>query len=521
MKRRISGTDLSRRDFLRLAGLGFGAAAVGGFSRFSPSMRVARAQAARAGTLRVGWTPPTSLDPARYNDAPDISIGKAVYDYLINVNQGYQLIPGLAKSWVISEDGLEYTFTLQEGVTFRDGSEFSAEDVKFTYERLKTDSNASSLYEDVQSIDVVDPLTIKFVLGNPSASFLAALADYHAAILKTGTTDPTADFNGTGPFILEDVDVTARASFVANENYWQPGKPMVEALEMTFAAELPTLVSALQGGQLDWVARIPVELFSALQNDPNLTTINIPTNNYPVVRLHADEGPGADVRVRQALRLATDRAAAAEAIYGGLATPGQDTPIGPLYGDYFAEDVQAPARDVEAARALLAEAGFAEGLDLDFYLPQGEFNADELAQVLQQQWAEVGIRVTLRPTPPNIYYSEGPNNWLEAQLGLTNWATRPDPQVYLDVSVKTGAVYNEAKYSDPEVDALIDQARTETDVEARAEIMSDIQRILVERGPFIIPYFQPALAAQSANVSGIELIADPGLTSFADAVIAE
>src|SRR5260221_11975440 len=137
-----------------------------------PSVSTQRVQAAPTGTLRVGWTSPSSLEPAKYNDAPDISIGVAVYDYLITLDQKSNLVPSLAKEWKASADNKEYTLTLQSGVKFHDGSAFSSADVKFTFERLqkKEVSNVAALFSGISKIEAVDPTTVKFTLkeANPA-----------------------------------------------------------------------------------------------------------------------------------------------------------------------------------------------------------------------------------------------------------------------------------------------------------------------------------------------------------------
>jgi peptide/nickel transport system substrate-binding protein len=229
------------------------------------------------------------------------------------------------------------------------------------------------------------------------------------------------------------------------------------------------------------------------------------------------------VKVRQALRLAIDRDAINKAVFDGLALPGNDSPVGPLYGELIDSTVVAPKRDIAAAKKLLEEAGFKDGLSLKFIIPAGEQNADELAQVLQAQWKEAGINVEITQIEQNVYYGDdkSDNFWLNADLAVTLWASRPDPQLYLDVAFKTGASWNEAHWSDPDLDKLIDAARAETDGKKRAATMSQIQKIFVERGPAYIPYFQPLLYAHSKKVSGINVSPDPGLTSFATAVVAQ
>ncbi len=485
----------------------------------------AHAQSGPTGTLRVGWTPPINLDPALYTDAPDASIGRAVYDYLYTVDQHAQLVPSLVKSSTVSDDGLTYTLTLQSGVKFHDGSALTADDVKFTIQRLqdpKLGSPAKSLFAGVTAVDVVDPQTIKFTLKAPSASFLANLADFHVAILKNGTTDPTKDFNGSGPFITsaDQIDTTSGATFTANPNYWKTGEPKVAKLQFVFNQDVSALVQALKGGQLDFVARIPVELFPDLQKDSSLTAIDIPTNLFPNIRLRADRKPGSDPNVRKAFRLALDRQALNQAVYSGLAAPGYDFPIGPLYKTLYSVPANFPARDVAQAKQLLATAGYPNGLTIDLYAPHAEFNSDELAQAVQQQLKDAGITVNIHIVESGVYYGNDPNNWLDADFAITGWATRPDPQTYFTLMYRSDGIWNEAHWSDPAVDKLIDQAGQETDVTKRAALMSQLQAIFVDHGPSFIPFFRPLLAAQSAKVTGIEVEPDPGLTSFADATIA-
>ncbi len=489
------------------------------------AMPASRAHAAPTGTLRVGWTAPTNLDPALFADAPDISIGVAIYDKLITLDQKSSLVPALAKSWTVSADGKEYTLKLQSGVKFHDGSDFSSEDVKFTFERIvdpKLKSGAAGLFSGISKIEAVDPTTVKFTLKDASSIFLATLADYHACILKKGTADPAKELNGTGPFKKVSIDVTDRAKFVANPNYWNPDQPKVANLEMVYAKDVRDLIPALRGGQLDFVARLPIESYAELKADATLAVDSVATNGFSNVRIRSDRKPGNDVKVRQALKLAIDRDAINKAVFQGLATPGRDTPVGPLYGDLFTDKTNLPKRDVAAAKKLLADAGYPDGIKFDLAVPQGEQNADELAQVLQAQWKEAGINVEIKLIDQSVYYGDAksPLYWLEADLAITFWASRPDPQIYMDQLYKTGADYNEAHYSDADLDKLIDSARIETDKAKRAAIFADIQKALIDRGPSIIPYFQPVFSAHSKKVSGILLAADQGLTNFSNAVVA-
>ncbi len=485
------------------------------------------AQGGRSGTLRVGWTPPIKLDPALFADAPDASIGMAVYDRLIVTDEQGNLVPSLATGSNISADGKTVTITLRSGVKFHDGSAFSADDVKFTFDRLmdkKLGSPAASLLSDVASVDVVDPATVKFTMKNPSAAFLLNLTDYHMFILKNGTKDPTKEFNGTGPFktTADQIDLTTHANFTANEEYWQQGLPKVANLQMMFNKDISALVQALQGGQLDFVARVPIELYTSLQNDSNIKSVNLPTNLFPNIRLRADRKPGSDPNVREAFRLAIDRNALNQTLYNGLAAPGYDDPVGPYYKALYTKPANFPARDVAKAKQLLATAGYPNGLTIDLYAPQGEFNSDDLAQALQQQLKEAGITVNLHLVESGVYYDDKqPNNWLDADFAITGWSNRPDPQAYFVQMYRSDGVWNESHWNDSEVDNLIDQAGKETDPAKRKDILAKIQDIMIQRGPSFIPFFRPLLIDMSSKVSGIGLAGDPGLTNWSSATIAQ
>ena len=524
MKVKMTDSMLSRREFLRLVGiLGLsGNALVGPGSLLTKlPYGLSRAEAKRAGTLRVGWEPPSALDPALFSNNTGASLGISVYDYLINLDPQQHLVPNLAKKWDISKDGKEYTFSLETGVKFHDGSDFSADDVKWTFDRLRdhaTGSVGESLFSNVDKIEVIDAATVKFTLKAPDPVLLYSIADYHCCILKKNTTDPAKEFNGTGPFKMTKIDVTDRASLVANETYWKPDQPKLAGLEMLFLKNISDLVTALQGGSIDWVAQIPVELFGALKSDANLVTVDVPTNEFAHIRIRADRKPGNDVKVRQAFRLAMDRDAINKAAFQGLGAIGRDSPIGPLYKDYYTEATPLPKRDPAAAKKLLEEAGYKDGLTMDFYVADATGYAD-IAQVLQAQWKEAGITVNLKVTPQSVYYSDAPNNWLDADLGMTGWSTRPDPQIYMDVMIKSDGYWNEAHWKDEEVDKQIAAAASTTDVKERAKAYAEIQRIMIERGPSYIPVFTPLLAAQSKKVQGIDLAAFSGMTDFRNVTI--
>lgn len=505
-------SKVSRRHFLKFTAAGMAASLVGpiGFDLTTAQSAVLAARR-QTGTLRVAWNPTFTLDPLEASADSEIAFLNAVYDYLIDTDAGSTLVPRLAAAWSSSEDGLTYTLTLQEGVKFHDGSDLTPEDVVWTFNRLKTPETATGdLYSNIASIEAGEGNTVVFTLSETNPDFLYDLSDNHAVILKANAENIGTAFNGTGPFKVETIEAGVQAVFSANADYWG-GAPGVETLEFVYFADNQAAISALQGGVVDVAVRMDNATFLALADEAGLTSISLPTNGHDLIRLRSDREPGSSVQVRQAFRLATDRQEIFDRVQLGLGAVGRDTPIGPLFSAYYSEETPLPARDPEAAKALLAEAGYPDGLDLTLYIPNTG-DRPTLGEALKAQWEEAGIRIEIELQDEATYYGE--NGWLEVDLGITPWGSRPRPQFYLETSLKTGAVWNESHFSDAELDALIDVAGTTLDEEERVNAYKEIQRVLIERGPLVIPYFFASLGITADVVQNFNLHPFPGRTNF-------
>jgi peptide/nickel transport system substrate-binding protein len=474
----------------------------------------AAAQSQAQSVLRVATEIPVQLDPASASSDAEIAVLNAVYDYLVDVDHENQLQPRLATEWSVSGDGLTYTFTLAPNVTFHDGSPLTPADVVWTFDRLRDPTlklPTSDLYSNIDSIAASGDNGVVFKLKATNPFFLYDISDNHALVLKANTTDAATQFNGTGPFRVVNYSPENRMDLAANEKYFIKGKPGVSQLQLIFFKDPAASVDALRGGQVDLGTRMPTPLFQTLQKEPGLDAVSIPTNGFDLVRLRADRAPGNDPRVIQAFKLATDRQAIFEAVTLGLGAVGRDSPIGPLFKNYYSEDTPIPARDPQAAKALLVQAGHADGLTMDLHVPDSGDRPD-LAVVLKEQWKDAGIDANVIVEPESVYY--GDNGWLAVDLGITGWGSRPTPQFYLDVMLKTGAKWNEAHWSDPEFDKLATEAGTTLDEATRVKDYKEIQRILIERGPIIIPYFFAQLGVISKKFTGFNLKAFAGRTDL-------
>lgn len=520
-KRLSASSKITRRDFLRFAGVGFASTMLPlqfasktafAHNKFSPVAE--RARRLGGSTLNVAFEAPIVLDPAAHSTDSEVALANAIYDYLVDVGPRSEVTPRLAKSWNISEDGLTYQFDLVEGVKFHDGSDFTAADVIWTFNRLRDpdQSGAADLLASIEDISSDGDYSVTFTLAQPNPDFLFFLSDNRALILKADTEDPT-NFNGTGPFKMSDYRPEDRAILVRNEEYFQPGLPMMDELHFLYFADVNTSINALQDGAVDVVLRMPTPSFLALEESGEFNTINIPTAGYNNVRLRQDSGVGADPNVMKAFRLSVDRQQIFELVSFGFGAAGKDAPISPVFSDFFDADLQPPERDVEAAKALLADAGYEDGLDIELYVPNSGDRPD-LALALRSQLEPAGIRVDVKVVDEGVYYSDAENNWLDADFGITGWGPRPTPQIYLETSLKTDAAWNESHYSDEELDALIDTTATAVDADERAQAFKDIQALLLDRGPLIIPYFFPVFGAVNPSVDGVDVHPFAGRTDF-------
>ncbi|MEJ2289661.1 MAG: ABC transporter substrate-binding protein [Deinococcales bacterium] len=475
----------------------------------------ALAQSDPSGTLKVGMESPSKLDPAYASSDAEIAVLNAVYDYLVDVDADNNIQPRLATSWHVSQDGLTYTFELAKNATWHDGSPVTAQDVVYTFDRLRNPDlklPTSDLYADIDTIKATGTHEVTFTLKHTNPFFLYDLSDNHAVIVKNGTTDFGKTFDGSGPFVVQSYHPDDRMVLTANPHYFMAGKPGVAKLELIFFSDQAAEVSALRGGQIDVAMRLPSSLYESLKNVKGITRLDVPTNGFNVVRLRSDRKPGSDPRVVEALKLAVDRQAVTQAVTQGLGVVGNDTPIGPLYKKYYDASATPPKADPAKAKQLLKEAGYPNGLKLDLYTPNTGDRPD-LAVVLKQQLAKAGFDVHVVVEPESVYY--GDNKWLQVDFGITGWGSRPYPQFYLNVMLECGAKWNESHYCNPAFDKLAKEAGNTLDAQTRIEDYHKIQQMLASSGPIVIPYFFPQLGAIRDGFTGFQLKAFAGRTDLA------
>jgi len=463
------------------------------------------------GILRHAYFAPTNLDPAFLSSISDDEIGRQWGDFLVYTAEENQpdASRSLAEKWDVSADGLTWTFNLRQGVQFHNGELLTANDVKFTFDRLRDPEVGAAtvqLYANIADISTPDDHTVVFTLTNPNPDFLLDLGDYHALVVWSGIQDFQTEFIGTGPFMIESYLPEDRLVFTRNPNYWmkdEDGNPLpyLDGMEFIFMSEPSAQVEALRGGQVDYLLYLPAEFVKTLKEDPNVVVYEKPSNTSFVIRMRTDRPPFDNVLVRQALKAATDRSAILQTAFEGLGVSGRDTPFGPGYGDFYL-DAPEPARDVGKAKDLLAQANYPDGLQVTLVAQQIS-PVPAIATILKEQLAEAGIEVEIQLVPSDVYYGAD-NMWLEVDFAITDWGSRAYPQPYLDLAYTCNAKWNESHWCDEEVDELAKAAATELDRAARAGIYQQIQQIFIDRGPVIIPFFANNLWGARADLKGLK-----------------
>ena len=351
---------------------------------------------------------PASLDPHVSTAANDFRIAVNLYDGLVRNKSGtLEIEPALATDWTISDDGLEYTFNLREGVSFHDGTPFNADAVKFNFDRMLDETHPyadtgpfplSFFFSAVETVEVIDDLTVKFTLNEAFAPFMSNLASATGLIVSPAAVEQYgADYGrnpvGTGPYKIADWVDGEYIKLVAHDDYFG-GKPTAKSVTFVEVPEVSARIAGLVSGEYDIAVNIPPDQIPVIEGYDDLKVEQIVLDNTHML-VFFNTGPLQDKRVRQALSLAIDRALLREALWNDKNyTPnGHQLPSYTMWIKDFPEFEYNP----EKARELLKEAGY-NGEEIVYKLPLNYYLLSmEAAQAMQQMWGAVGLNVKLEP----------------------------------------------------------------------------------------------------------------------------
>jgi peptide/nickel transport system substrate-binding protein len=518
---------INRRDFVRKGAvigmsttlMGAILSACGNANSSASSSSGASSSAAgspvKGGTLRLAQqTPAGAINPLTVDDAGGLCLLAQTGEFLaFDNNMALQLQPMLATKWTPSKGGAVWTFNIRPGVKFHDGSPLTADDVVYTFQQLadpKNASNALSTFSGVlkeTGVQKVDAMTVAFHLEAPNGNFpyLVSSDNYNAIIVPKGTDFGKwqKTFVGTGPFKLSSYNQNVSASFTANPDYWG-GAPHLDGTTFNFYGSQPPQILALQGGQVDVIVQFVVQGAQSLLNNSQYTIIKLKSANHRELSMRNDMAPFTDPRVRQAIALCLDRPGMVQALLDGDGVLGNDSPFSPKFPSTNTS-VPQRAQNIAKAKQLLSAAGHPHGFSTTLTTEQYE-EIPQLAQVIAEAATKIGVNIKLKVETQANYYGKatyGNSDWLDAIMSLVDYGDRGVPNVFLEAPLSSGGPWNAAHFKNPQYDKLVKQYVAAVDLTTQKSLAGQIETLLLNETPLVIPYFIDGLTATTSSVHGV------------------
>jgi oligopeptide transport system substrate-binding protein len=484
------------------------------------------------GELRLFGADPVTLDPACAADAGSAEYIVEIFSGLVTFDRELNLIPDIAESWDISPDGTVYTFHLRPNVLFHDGSRrVTAADFKFSLERAlnpRTLSTVGDVYlddlagsdefqrgdaEEVSGIRVIDDNTLELTIENPNAVFLQKLTYPTGFVVDQRQVGESTCFegaewtrrpNGTGPFKLSNWQLGQRIELVPNENYYLEPKPSLA--KVTFLLAGGAALTMYENDEID-VSGVGINDIERIRdpNEPlNADLIEGQSLDVFYIGFNLNQAPFDDVNVRRALNMAIDKELLANEILAQLVIPAEG--ILPPGMPGYNEDLAGLAFDPEGARELLEEAGGARLFDdVSILTPGRGASPGPILEAIVFMWEQnLGITVDIQQQEFGLFLRSIDRR--EFDMFSLGWiADYPDPQNFLEIKFHSQSGNNETGYSNPDVDALLDEARNEQNQERRLELLEQAEQTIVEDAAWISLYHSKQSVLVKPWVKGFEL----------------
>lgn len=463
------------------------------------------------GTLNMGLLlEPPGLDPFHQAADARIRVSVLLYQGLFYESPAGEAVPLLAESYEVSPDGKTYTIKLRDGVVFHTGAKMTADDVKYSYDYLRNPDNGSPGAGDfaaIASIDVVDPLTVRFNLSTPNASFLMALGNKYGGVIPAGyfdDKDAQTKMNsasvGTGPFKLVEFNPNSNILLEKNADYWEKGVPYLDEVNFSILPNSASMLVALRNHRVDLVPLTRPQDVQQVEGIDSIQIERFPSLGQKAIDLGLETEPLGDARVRQAISLAVDKKQIMEASIGGYGTV-IGTIVAGLQDRWGVPLDQLPMQgvNIEKAKALLAEAGHPNGFKLTLTTINGYDWMDPAAVTLKEQLAKIGIDLDIQRVDLGVWI----NNFRSHQMGFTfnDWATQPDPNLlyYRHFHMQPdGADFR--NWKNEKASALLDQGRAETDYAKRKAIYAEFETLLADQAPTIMLFSSDHIIVHDKSV---------------------
>jgi peptide/nickel transport system substrate-binding protein len=479
------------------------------------SFMVAAMASASAQVLEIGLdNGPTGLDPHLITAFPSFMVVNGnIYEGLTAIDKDLKVIPSLAESWTVAADGKTYTFKLRSGVKFHDGSPFEAADVVASVKRLLSKDIASPLasrLSAVESANAVDAQTVELKLKEPSAALLSSLATI-AIVPRSMEANKDALQKtpvGTGPFKFQEWQPNGFIQLAKNDAYWEKGLPKLAGLKFNIVPESATRQVGLTNGQYALLPNIDAATALQLKGKPNVKLAETMDLAYTLIGMNVSKPPFDNPKVREAVNYAINRKEIVDAALFGAGVPGG--PLSPALKSWALDVNQfgCYTNDPAKAQALLKEAGVATPVTVSMkVLPRQDIK--DVAQVVQEQLNKAGFKVELVNQEQGQFIQDWRNSNFDMFASIN--AGQPDPDEYFYRTFRTGGSTNVFKYSDAEIDGLLDKARTLSNQTERKTAYDAVQKKLACSGPVAHLTYGTLFSAMNSKLQGYDVMANRSL----------
>ena len=468
-------------------------------------------------TLRIGLAEdPDILDPTLARTYVGRIVFASLCDKLFDIDEKLHVVPQLALSYEISADGKAVTIKLRPNVKFHDGEPFNAAAAKYSLERHATMQGSFRRPElaALDRVEVVDPVTIRLVLKEPFSPLIAQLTDRAGMMVSPKAARESGDKFGVkpvcaGPYRFVERVPQDRIVVEKFKDYWNKDNVHIDRIVYQPIVDSTIRLANLRSGGLDLIERVLATDLKEVRSDSRLKVATVVELGYQGMTINVGNGPrsknplGSNSKVRQALSYAIDRQALTQVVFNGEFVPGNQW-VNPEH-PYYQKDFPVQKRDVAKAKALLKEAGVTGRVPVDLMVPNNP-ETRQVAEVIQAMASEVGFDLKIRVTEFATALKQAEQGEFEAFL--LAWSGRTDPDANLYVFYATHAPQNNAGYSNPEVDKLLNQARTVSDPAQRKAVYKRVAAILQEDCPILYLYHRRMIIAHTSRLEGYRQMPD-------------
>ena len=465
----------------------------------------------------------TTTDPYDANDTLSQAVAKSFYQGLYGFDKNLKMIPVLADSHTVSKDGLVYTFKLKSGIKFHDGTDFNAEAVKTSFDRVTNPENKLkryTLYKNIAKTEALDATTVRVTLKEPFSPFINTLAHPSgviispAALAKYGSKGIAQNPVGTGPFKFVEWKSTDYLKVAKWEGYWKKGYPKIDSITWRPVVDNNTRAAMMQTNEAHFAFPMPPEALESLSKKASLEVTKAPSIIHRYLSMNTQQKPFDNPKVREAINYAINKDALVKVAFSGYAVPAEGVlPQGVEYATKLGPWPYNPAK----AKELLKEAGYPNGFESTLWSAYNYTTAQKVIQFVQQQLAQVGIKVQVRAleagqrvelvesaqdpatAPVRMYYV----GW-SSSTGEADWAIRP----LLASESLPPKMFNTAYYKNPEVDADIAKALVTTSSTEKARLYADAQQRIWKDAPWAFLVTEQLLSVRARNLTGFHVIPD-------------